>query len=213
MRKNRSLDALFPRTRQAVLAATLLCPDRWWYLSDLARNLRVTPSSLQRELSALVDAGILRRRSEGNRVYYQPDPDCPFLGELQGLLSKTAGLADILKEALQPYWQSIKFAFVFGSIARQEETSASDVDLMIVGDVGLSELSPALREAERRIHRSINPAVYSWEEFSRRTAANDHFLSTVMRAEKLFLKGNDDELAEALIRPAGSPAHHQPSGA
>ena len=91
MRKSRALDALFPRIRQALLAATVLHPDRWWYLSDLAKHLDVRPSSLQRELAALVDAGILRRRRDGNRVYFQRNPDCPFLRELQGLLVRRLG--------------------------------------------------------------------------------------------------------------------------
>jgi DNA-binding transcriptional ArsR family regulator len=98
MRKIRPLDALFPRIRQALLAATLLHPDRWWYLSDLAKHLGTRPSSLQRELAALVDAGILNRRQDGNRIYFQPHPDCPFLPELQGLLVKTVGVVDALRE-------------------------------------------------------------------------------------------------------------------
>src|SRR5436190_13240528 len=159
MRKSSALDALLPQTRQRILAATVLNPDRWWYLSDLAHHLLVRPSSLQRELTALVDAGILRRRRDGNRVYYQPDPACPFLRELQGLLIKTAGLADVLKEALQPFSDLIDFAFIYGSVARNQEVSESDIDLMIIGPVRLVELSSALREAERRIQRVINPAL------------------------------------------------------
>jgi DNA-binding transcriptional ArsR family regulator len=84
MRKNRPLDSLFPRTRQAVPTATLLHPERWWYLSDLAKHLGVRPSNLQRELAALTSAEILHQRRDGNRVYFQASPDCPFLPELQG---------------------------------------------------------------------------------------------------------------------------------
>ena len=91
IRKKRPLDSLFPRTRQAVLTATLLHPDRWWYLSDLAKHLGVRPSSLQREIATLTSTEILRQRRDGNRVYFQANADCPFLPELQGLLVKTAG--------------------------------------------------------------------------------------------------------------------------
>src|SRR3989475_11268713 len=97
MRKSKALDALFPRTRQAILAATLLHPDRWRYLSDLARHLGVRPSSLQRELATLVNTGMLRQRRDGNRTYFQRNPDCPFLAALQALLLTTVGLVDLLR--------------------------------------------------------------------------------------------------------------------
>lgn len=209
MRTSPALDALFPRIRQAVLAATVLNPDRAWYLSDLAHALDVRPSSLQRELVSLTEAGILQRRREGNRVYYQADPACPFLDELQGLLAKTAGLADVVREALQPFGASITFAFIYGSLARREEASTSDVDLMIIGKTRLAEIAGALREAERRLRRSINPTVYTWEEFAKRVAAGQHFLNTVMGAPKLFLWGNYHELAAALDRPTSQDAHNE----
>jgi predicted nucleotidyltransferase len=212
MRTSSSIDALFPRIRQAVLAATLLQPDRAWYLSDLAHALHVRPSSLQRELASLVEAGILQRRRDGNRVYFQADPACPFLEELQGLLSKTSGLADIVREVLGPFAASIDFAFIYGSVARGAESSASDVDLMIIGRARLAEVAGAVRRAESRIRRSINPTIYTWEEFAIQLAAGHHFLSTVMGAPKLFLRGNEHELAEALERAKGPSAHDEPAG-
>src|SRR5215510_4172165 len=159
MRKKRALDSLFPQTRQAVLIATLLQPNRWWYLSDLAKHLGVSPSSLQRELAALVSADILRQRRDGNRVYFQANPDCPFLPELQGLLVKTTGMLDILREALTPFANRLHWAFIYGSVAHAEELATSDVDLMIIGKLGLAELAPALRHTEKRLSRAVIPAV------------------------------------------------------
>src|SRR5437016_1143340 len=129
MRRNHPIDALLPRGRQGILSATLLQPERWWYLSDLARHLGVPPSSLQRELASLVAAGILLRRQDGNRVYVRPDPACPFLPDLQGLLTKTAGIADVLRETLHPFASQIQAAYLYGSLARGTEGSQSDADL------------------------------------------------------------------------------------
>jgi hypothetical protein len=89
MRKRRPIDALLPKTRQAILAATLPFPERSWYLTDLAKHLGVAASSLQRELGALVEAGIFERRPDGNRIYFRPHPQCPFMPELRGLIMKT----------------------------------------------------------------------------------------------------------------------------
>ena len=196
MRKKSPLDCLFPKVRQAVLAKTLLFPHRSWYLSDLAKEIGLTPSSLQRELSNLVESGVLIRREEGNRVYFQANPDCPFLQDLQGLLAKTAGIVDVLREALGPISGRILTAFVYGSIAQGKALSTSDVDLMVVGEVGLSDLAPLLRDAEKRLGREVNATTYSREEFAKKVAAGDHFVRTVLGAAKLPVVGRAHELAK-----------------
>lgn len=213
MRKSRALDALFPRIRQALLAATLLHPERWWYLSDLAKHLGVRPSSLQRELAALVEAGILNRRQDGNRVYFHPNPDCPFLPELQGLLVKTAGVVDVLRQALKSFTKRIDWAFVYGSMARATEVASSDVDLMIIGEVGLADLTPALRRAEARLGRPVNPTLYTPEEFATKLQAGHHFLKAVLDGEKLSVLGDPHDLAAAPQHPPGAATHDQPSRA
>jgi predicted nucleotidyltransferase len=211
MRKSGAIDALLPRTRKLILATMMMDPSRWWYQSDLAHRLGLRSSSLQRELASLVAAGILRRERDGNRVYFQADPTCPFLPELTGLLRKTAGLVDVLREALRPWASSIRLAFVYGSLARSEERSASDVDLMIIGSVGLSKLLPALRKAERLLNRPINPSVYTPEELATKLQRGHHFLEGVLRGERLFVLGSDDELAATFGKPARPKArNHSP---
>jgi len=210
MRKSGPLDALLPRTRQAVLAATMLRPDRWWYLSDLSRHLSVRPSSLQRELASLLRAGILQRRRDGNRVYYRADPSCPFLSELQTLLAKTAGLADVLRSCLNRLAKDIDCAFVFGSIARGEERSTSDIDLLIIGQVGLADVSSPIRKAEKQLQRPINPHVYTRRELAQKLKAGHHFLRAVLEQEKIFIMGNPDDLAGSLgTKTRSAPRHHQ----
>jgi predicted nucleotidyltransferase len=195
MRTSVSLDVLFPKTRQAILAATYGEPQRWWYLRELARHLRVTPSSLQRELASLVRGGILLHKREGRHVYFQAAKNLPIFEELQGLLLKTVGLADVLRDALKPLVGRVQWAFIFGSVARSAEHSASDVDLMIIGQVGLAEVSSPLRKAERRLHRAVNPATYTAEEFAAKLKSNQHFITTVQRSKKLFLLGDAREFA------------------
>jgi DNA-binding transcriptional ArsR family regulator len=209
MRKS-TADALFSGTRRAILAATLLQPERWWYLSDLARHLGATPSSLQRELASLATAGILMRREEGRQVYYRANPECPILAELQGIMVKTVGLADALKDALVPLAGSIDCAFVFGSFARGEADPESDVDVMVIGEVGLAALAPALQAVGERIGRTVNPAVYRASELAKKLAAGHHFLTTVMGQKKLFLIGDEDKLAKAVGRRRGAKASHKP---
>jgi len=170
MRTQRLLDALLPRTRQAVLGTLLLHPERAWYVRELARHLGLQPSTVQEELGPLTRVGILKRRKEGAHVYYQADVECPILADLQGLLVKTAGLVEILHDILQPLGDHIEVAFVFGSMARGTELSTSDVDLLVIGSVGLSALAEPLEEAERRLAQPVNPSVWSPEEFRKNVA-------------------------------------------
>lgn len=194
MRISPILEALFPEVRGKVLAAVFGQPAREWYLTELARNLGTQPSSLQRELEALSKAGILEQRRDGRRVYVKADRSSPVFADLSGLLGKTAGIVPVLRGELETLGESVRLAFVYGSIARSEETSTSDIDLMVVGKAGLSDLIPAIRNSERILGRPVNPSVYSLEEFQERARSGDHFLTTVLKGAKQFVKGGEDEL-------------------
>ena len=203
------LDALISKTKQRLLAAVLLEPNRAWYLLELARRLHVTPSSIQRELGLLVDAGLFKRWTDGNRVYFQADRGCPIFSELVDILQKTVGLVDVLRDALNPLKNKIELAFVYGSIAVSQERSSSDVDVMVVGSAQLSEIASVVRKVEPTFGRSVNPAVYTNQEFLRKVKQGSHFLETVLGGELLFVYGSKDNLAKLARLPAGKAAQDQ----
>jgi predicted nucleotidyltransferase len=194
MRKSPILEALFPDVRAKVLAATFGQSDREWYVTELAKALETRPSSLQRELETLSKAGILEQRRDGRRVYLKPDRTSPVFADLRSMLEKTAGLIPVLRGELETLSKGVRLAFVYGSIARSEETSASDIDLMVVGTVGLSDLIPVLRNCERTLGRPVNPTVYSLNEFQDKARIGDHFLTAVLKGTKEFVKGGEHEL-------------------
>ena len=198
------LATLFPTLRGELLAATLTRPDKWWFLSELAEFIKTTPSSLQRELKALVAGGILEQRRDGTRTYFKAETRSPLFPELRGLIEKTAGLLPTLRRALEPFRSRVDCAFVYGSVARTEEHALSDVDLMVIGGVGLADLAPALRKAEGQIGREINVTSYSAREFRKRAAAKDHFLTEVLSGSKEFVQGNQRDLDEIIGRPRRS---------
>lgn len=195
MRKS-FLDALFPKIRQSVLTACLMEPEKWWYLSDLANHLDLTPSSLQRELASLTEAQILESRKEGNRVYYKARLSSPGVLELQALLIKTSGVVDLLKGNLKNFLKESDSAFIFGSLARGELGAKSDVDLMLIGDLKLSQIASALKKSEKSLGREVNATIYSRREFQKKSKGGDAFIQTVMSDQKIFLKGDADELEE-----------------
>jgi predicted nucleotidyltransferase len=194
MRKQALLDALFPETRQKVLTATLARPDKWWYLSELAGYLRTRPSSLQREIAALAASGILEQRRDGGRKYFRAEARSPIFRDLRSIFEKTAGLIPVLQAALRPFGEKINCSFVYGSVARHEERATSDVDLMVIGRVGLAELAPVLRKAEKQLGRQINITSYSVDEFRTKTVRGDHFLTSVVKSRLQFVKGEAHDL-------------------
>lgn len=204
-RRTPAVDVLLGKTKQRLLSAVLLQSNRAWYLSELARHLNVPPSSVQRELTQFVDAGIFAKRQDGNRVYFQADPTCPIFPELSSILTKTVGLADVIRQALVPLATKLDLAFIYGSIATSKERSSSDVDLMLIGAATLADLAIPLRSLESSLARSVNPTVYSSEEFRRRVAAKNHFLLSVLETELLFILGADNDLAR-LVELAKSSA-------
>jgi len=194
MRKSAALAALFPTIRGDVLVATLTQPEKWWYLSELAAFLHTTPSSLQREMRALVHGGILESRREGTRACFKAETASTLFPELHGLIQKTAGVMPTLRDLLRPFESRIASAFIYGSIARGQEHAQSDVDLLVVSDLGLADLAPALRKAEDRLGREINVTSYSKSEFRKKAAAKEHFLSQVLRGPKQFVRGDESDL-------------------
>ncbi len=196
MRTISLLDTLMPSTRQNILAATVLHPDKSWYLRELAEFLNVSPSSLQRELTNLAEAGVLKKTIDGNRTYFNADQNCPIFPELKNILIKTVGIVDLLQQALKPLSKNISVAFVFGSIATGTENSESDVDLFIVGDVKLMEVVTVTKNAEHKLRRSINPIILSVTEAKRKLKDNNAFIKRVCQSDKLFLIRKDNELGK-----------------
>jgi DNA-binding transcriptional ArsR family regulator len=191
------IQALFSKPRAELLSTLVLHTDREWFLSDLAKHLRVSPSSLQRELARLTDAQIITRRADGKRVYYKVEERCPILPELQGLFLKTSGLVDVIADVLRPLRKRIQVAALFGSVARGEELAKSDVDLIIVGDLGLSDLSPALKKAETKLRREVQVFVYTPEEFRHKFNRKEHFVTNVVGGPLLKIIGDINEYAKA----------------
>lgn len=195
MRKSPILDALFPVVRQEILATTLLSPEKSWYLSELAAHLETSPSSLQRELDALANSGILDRRLDGRRTYYRAQTASPVFKELRALMSKTAGIVPLLESELCQFADKIIWAAIYGSIARGEEQVQSDIDLLIVGSVGMTELLPSLRRIEQQFGREVNVTRYSESEFLAKRRDRDRLISSILKTKLISIAGSPTALA------------------
>ncbi|MBC5766225.1 nucleotidyltransferase domain-containing protein [Ramlibacter albus] len=186
---------LLGQTRSSVLAALLLHPESSLHVRELARLTGASPGSLHRDLRAMADLGLLLRHEVGRQVHYRANVESPIFPELAGLLRKTAGVVDVLRDALTPVSRSIEFAFVYGSIARGSEHAHSDVDVMIVGDLEFADAVIALSAAQPTLRRDINPTVLTRSEFERKLKQRDGFVAQVWKAPKLWLVGDEKAVA------------------
>jgi len=182
---------------RAILARLYGRPDRRFYMRELARAAATPPSSLQRDLAALAAAGVIERHEDGRQVYYQANASCPIFGELKGIVTKTFGVADFLRDMLRPHEKHIRAAFVYGSVAKGTEAPGSDVDLLVIGDLPPSRLAIDLGRINVELGRRVSLASYSVEEFVELSAQENNVITRVLHGPVIWLIG-DKETVDAL---------------
>ena len=187
-------EILFKDYRRRVLALLLLDPDKRYHVREIARITGTVAGTLHKELARLAEAGILARQNVGNQVQYFADKNCPIFDELASILRKTSGLVEVLANALVPLEEKIAVALVFGSMANARETSSSDVDLLVIGDIDFVDVVKVIYPCQDRLQREINPKVYTQKEWKRLLAKKNSFSKEVMKQPKLFIIGAKDEL-------------------
>lgn len=162
------------------------------HVRELERQTKLAIPTIRQELKKLARLDLVRARRDGNRLYYQANVQHPLYTEIRSIVLKTSGLIELLQDVLDN--DHIRAAFVFGSIARGEAGAESDVDIMVIGDVGLRKITGMLSGIAESIGREVNPHVMTLKEFQKRKKSGEHFLRRVMRSPKLFIHGNEDDL-------------------
>lgn len=188
------LSNLFGKTRKSILALLFSHPDESFYVRQIFRLAGIAPGAGQRELTWLSTLGIIRRSVSGNQVYYQANPECSIFQELKSIITKTFGIGDVLRTFLEPLENRIKVAILYGSTAEGRETKASDIDLLVVGQVTFSEVAEKLIPAQDVLKREINPTVFSLAEFQKKLIDGHHFLSSVLKSNFHYVLGDENEL-------------------
>jgi predicted nucleotidyltransferase len=190
-------DALFSSAQRHVLGLLYSQPDTDFYTNEIIRLAKSGTGAVQRELAKLTAAGLVTVKQVGNQKRYQANRAAPLFPELRSIVLKTFGLADVIRSALNPLAKQIHLAFIYGSIAKQEDTTKSDIDLMIISDkLTYAELFPLLEKAEAQLGRVINPTFYSQSEWTRKYRQRNHFITELTKQPKIFLIGTEDELAK-----------------
>ncbi|MAL02797.1 MAG: transcriptional regulator [Arenimonas sp.] len=188
-------DALFTQTQQRVLGYLFGQPGRRSTVSELINATGAGSGAVQREVARLAGSGLLRVEKSGNQKLYSANPASPIHAELVAIVRKTFGLAEPLKEALAPLGSQLDLAFIYGSVARGEDTSASDVDLLLVSEtLGYADVMAALHPAIERLGRQVNPTIYTRDELARRLRDGNAFVTKLLAQPKLWLIGSEHDL-------------------
>lgn len=188
------LNSLFSKTKRRLLALIFLNPEKQYYLIEIARLTGISQGTLHREIKPLIYDGILQSEKRGSQIYYSVNKSNPIYAELRGIIYKTFGVSDVLTLALKPLKKKIKLAFIYGSIAKGEETARSDIDLMVIGNAKFGDVVLAISKAEKSLGREINPTVFPIEEFQSKLRERQHFLTAVIKSPKLMLIGSEDDI-------------------
>ena len=188
-------DALFSTTQQRVLGLLFGQPQRSFYANEIIALSRSGSGAVQRELARLAQSELVTVRQLGNQKHYQANPDSPIYAELCGIAQKTMGLAEPLRAALAPLAAHIRAAFVFGSVAKRQDTASSDVDLMLISDdLGYGELFAVLEPLSQRLGRAVNPTIYTPAELHKRIGRGDAFITRVLAQPRIWLMGDEHAL-------------------
>ena len=185
-------EILSSRSRAAIFRLLFSGMEKELHVREIQRRSTLNDSTIRQEIRKLTRLDLVKSRKDSNRIYYRANKENPLYPDLRNLVIKTSGIADVLREALRD--GRIKLAFVFGSIAGGEETSGSDVDLLVIGEIGFRDLSELLSGSSEEIGREINPYVMKKDEYRKRVKADEHFISHILKLPKIFIVGTDHDL-------------------
>lgn len=194
---NTLAEILSSRVRAEVFRLLFCATTPELHHREIVRRSGLSESAVRQELRKLSRLDLIIRREDGNRVYYSANRGHPLFQSIREIVLKTIGLVDVLRPAISK--RDVQTAFVFGSLARGEETAGSDIDLMVVGNIGLRKLSFLLSGLSEQVGREINPHVMTQTEYRKRLKAGDHFATHVLDGPKLFIVGTEDDF-EAMGR-------------
>jgi predicted nucleotidyltransferase len=190
------VDALFTPVQARVLGLLFGQPERRYQSAELIRLAQGGTGAVHRQLARLADAGLVTVTRSGNQKHYQARRDSPVFHELHGLVVKTVGLVEPVRQALWDLRRDIRAAFIYGSVAKGTDRATSDIDLMVISDaLDYTALYAALAQAEAALGRRINPTVVTRRDWKRKRAAADSFVKRISAARRVFVFGSDDDLA------------------
>ncbi len=187
---------LLGSSRRRVLGVLLLRPEQSYTLSEISRMSGITAGALHNDLTRLAQAGLLLGKETDGQMHYSANTRCPLFPELQGLLRKVSGVADVLREILDKNNERIMLSWIADPTGEEKEHPDGVVDVWVIGNLPLPEVVKALHPARAISQREINPVLYSPDDFRRKFSSGDECLRKIVEDKKIFFNGDEKTLKQ-----------------
>lgn len=198
-----SFTNLFPsKSFVDILCMFVMHPQEEFYQTMIAKSTECAIVQVQRALKRLESAGLINKSKSGNRIYYRANQEHPAFEDIKRALLKTVLFGETLKKALKPKESKIAFSFIYGSTAKGTESKQSDIDLFVIGDVKLRDISTILGSLGNEIGREINISAYSQKDFEKKIKEGNNFIKEVISSPKVWLFGEQNEFEKVGKRTA-----------
>lgn len=180
--------------RIKILKLFMMNTEDLYYIRQIAKITKLPIQAVQRETSKLCHAGILHRKKDGNRVYFKTNKDFFLFEEIKNIIIKTVGVGEVVRNTIKNK-KDIIFAFIYGSYAKNEENTKSDIDIAVIGDISSRNFIEAISKLQDELGREINPFIITINEFKEKLRNKDHFVSALVKERKIFIKGSENEFS------------------
>jgi predicted nucleotidyltransferase len=179
------------RIRKKIILLFVYNQKKELYLSEIARQVKTSAGTTQRELNKLLALDFITFRKRGNLNIYRLNESYSLLREIEAIVRKTFGIEAELGNELSKV-RGVLFAFLFGSYARGGLKSDSDIDLFIIGTPDEDEVYKAVQKVEDSVGREINYHLADEKEFTEKSRTNSFYREIL--AKPLMLVGKENEL-------------------
>lgn len=190
---SRLQDFMVSKVRAKLIETFMSDPEEMFYIRELTRKLDEEINAVRRELLNMKDSGMVKEEKRGNRLYYSFNRNYLFHKDLLSMVAKVTGLGQAIHKN-SPKLGKLKFAMVSGRYARKMPRLKDTVDLLLVGDIIMPQLTELIKEQEAKLNREINYTVMTEKELDYRKTHNDPFIGRILQGSRVMVIGDEEDL-------------------
>lgn len=185
-------DLFISRVRVKLLELFFTQTGEMYYVREITRLIHEEINAVRRELDRMVGFGLLKSEQRGNRLYYFLNPRYPYHQELQRMVAKSTSIGKKFNQ-LRRKLGTLEFVMFSDLFAVGQGGKQGEIDILVIGDVVLSEVDALIKEEQAERGREINYAVFSLEEFDFRKTRRDPFIMDVLYGGRVMVIGSEME--------------------
>lgn len=187
-------DLFISKTRVKLLETFLSDPTQMYHVRDLVRKTGDEINAVRRELARMEVVGMVKKEPRGNRLYYWFRKDYDYYADLLSLVAKSTGIGAALIKSKNKLGR-VSMVMLSGRFVRHEaKKNPEEVDLLVVGEVLMSELGNIVRAEETRRGQAINYTPMTEDELKFRRTRRDPFLQNILLNSRVMVIGDEQDL-------------------